>query len=209
MTNLAKAANNLKRSRWVLLILLILFVSVLLIIEFRHIYTPTNEEIIESILKVNAYTANAEYSIKNSRGEYKEEVSMCYSKEDGMRLRFSNDRIKVYKDNNIYIKDNDCEYDIDRNFDSFYPLGFVQDILGYEIIDIMDGTEDWGELEYLEVDINISSKNKHLSKARLYINKEDKVPILIKIYDADEKERVIITYKEFQYLKEIDKSKII
>ena len=58
----------------------------------------------------------------------------------------------------------------------------------------------------MEIYINLSSKNKHLSKAIVYINKEDKSPIITKIYNSDGEESVIIVYDKFEYLENIDKN---
>jgi len=206
MARLEKIAKHLKRIKWVLLILLVPFISILLIIQFRHIYVPTNEEIVEAVVNAKGYSTKAEYIINNSRGEYRDKTSMYYSREDGMRLEYGEDRTKIYKNGIISIEENDYKYELNGDFDLLYPLGFVQNILGYEIKDIKEGSEEWGEMKYLEIDVDIPSKNKHISKAKIYINKEDKVPILTKIYDDENNERVMIIYKEFEYLKEIDKN---
>lgn len=206
MAILAKMAKHLKKIKWVLLILLIPFISILLIIQFRHVYIPTNEEIVEYIVNGNGYTTKAEYIIINSRGVYNEETSMYYSKDNGMRLEYGEDRIKIYKDGIINIKESDYKYEVDGDFDSLYPMGFVQNILTYKINEIYEGSEEWGEIKYIEVNVDIPSKNKHISKAKIYINKEDKAPIITKIYDDEGNERVIIKYKEFEYLREIDKN---
>lgn len=199
-----KLAKYLKKIKWVLLILLVPFISIFLIIQFRHVYMPTNEEIVESLINTKGYTTKAEYIIKNSRGEYKEETSMYYSKENGMRLEFGENRIKIYKNGIISIQENEYKYELNGDFDSLYPMGFVQNILGYEIEDIKEGSEEWGEIKYIEINVNIPSKNRHISRAKVYINKEDKAPIVTKIYDDENNERVIIKYKEFENLKEID-----
>jgi outer membrane lipoprotein-sorting protein len=43
-----------------------------------------------------------------------------------------------------------------------------------------------------------------MTSAKLYINKENKVPIVAKIYDIDKQERVTIIYKDFEYVKKFD-----
>lgn len=206
MARLEKIAKHLKKIKWVLLILLVPFISILLIIQFRHTYVPTNEEIVEAVVNAKGYSTKAEFIINNSRGEYKDETSMYYSRDDGMRLEYGEDRIKIYKNGIISVQESDYKYELNGDFDLLYPLGFVQNILGYEIKDIKEGAEEWGEIKYLEIDVEIPSKNKHISKAKIYVNKEDKVPILTKIYDDEDNDRVMIIYKEFEYLKEIDKN---
>lgn len=201
MARVNKLAKYLKKSKKVLFILLVPFISIFLIIQFRHVYMPTNEEIVESLINTKDYCTRAEYIIKNSRGEHKEEIKMYYSKENGMKLEFGENRIKIYQNGIINIQENEYKYEVNDDFDTLYPMGFVQNILSYEIEDIKENSEEWGEIKYIEINVNIPSKNKHISKAKVYINKEDKTPIVTKIYDDENNERVIIKYKEFEDLK--------
>ncbi|MDU3355930.1 germination lipoprotein GerS-related protein [Clostridium sp.] len=189
-----------------LLLLLIPFISIIAIIGFRHNYAPTNEEIIEYIKKSKAYTSKAEYKIKNSKGEYKEDTNIYYCKDVGMRIEFGQDRIKIYKDGYISIQDKGGKYELEKDFDSLYPLSFVSNLLCGDIEEINEGAEEWGDIQYLEIKVNLSNINDHMTSAKIYINKEDKTPIVTKIYDKDGKNRVDIVYKEFNYLKEIDKN---
>ncbi|MGG7178239.1 germination lipoprotein GerS-related protein [Clostridium paraputrificum] len=197
--------KNIKGKKWMLLLLLIPFISIILIITFRHTYAPTNEEIIEKIKKIDAYNTKAEYIIKNTKSEYKEETNMYYCKDIGMRIEFGEDRVKIYKDGFVSMNDNGDEYEIKENFDTLYPLAFYNNILNNEIKEVKEGAEEWGDIKYLEVDVSLPSKNKHISSAKVYINKEDKSPIITKIFDIDGKERVTIIYKNFKELKEIDR----
>ena len=49
-----------------------------------------------------------------------------------------------------------------------------------------------------------SSKNKHLNKAEFYVDKDKKVPVLLRILDDNNKERVVITYKDFKIEKSLN-----
>ena len=187
-------------------LLLVPFISIFLIIQFRHIFMPTNDEIIEYVMKSEGYRSDAEYTIINSKGKFEEEVTMYYKKNYGFRVEFPEERVKIYKDGYISIVENDYEYELNEGFDTLYPLGFVSNILKNEITEVNEGTEEWGDIKYLEICINLSIKNKHLCKAKVYINKEDKSPIVTKIYDSDGEESVIIVYDDFNYLDNIDKS---
>lgn len=195
-----------ERKVLLLLLLLIPFISIIAIIGFRHNYAPTNEEIIEYIKKSKAYTSKAEYKIKNSKGEYKEDTNIYYCKDVGMRIEFGQDRIKIYKDGYISMQDKGGKYELEKDFDSLYPLSFVSNLLCGDIEEINEGAEEWGDIQYLEIKVNLSNINDHMTSAKIYINKEDKTPIVTKIYDKDGKSRVDIVYKEFNYLKEIDKN---
>lgn len=197
--------KKIKGKKLLLLLLIIPFISIILIITFRHTYAPTNEEIIKKIKDLDAYSTKAEYIIKNTKGEYKEETNIYYCKDIGMRIEFGQDRVKIYKDGFINVNDNGDEYELNENFDTLYPLAFYNNLLSNEIKEVKEGSEEWGDIKYLEVDISLPSKNKHIASAKVYINKADKSPIVTKIYDSDGKERVAILYKEFKELKEIDR----
>lgn len=202
-----KVLNKENRKKWILLlILLIPFISIILIVTFRHTYAPTNEEILEKIKDIDAYTVKAEYTIKNSKGEYKEETKMYYCKDVGMRIDFGQDRVKIYKDGFISMKDNGDEYELKDNFDSVYPLSFYNLLLSNEIKEIKEETEDWGDKKYLEVSIDLPGSNEHISTAKLYILKDDRAPIVLKIFDKKDIERVSIAYSDFEEQKDMDKS---
>ena len=62
---------------------------------------------------------------------------------------------------------------------------------------------EWSEEIYLQVDIEYNSNNKHLNKAEFYVDKNKRVPVLLKILDDSNKERVIITYKDFKKEKSL------
>lgn len=193
-----------KFKKWVFLLLLVPFISIIIVIIFRNSYFPTNDEIIEDVRNAENYTSKVEYQMKNSRGEYKENTTIYYSKKKGMRIDFEEDRFKIYKDESININDTGYEYELTGNFDVFYPLAFTNNLLLNEIQEIEEGTEEWGDEEYIGISIELPFKNNHMTSAKLYINKKDKVPIVAKVYDINKQERVTIIYKDFQYLKRFD-----
>ena len=193
-----------KFKKWAFLLLLIPFISIIIVIIFRHSYFPTNDEIIEEVKSAENYTSKVEYQIKNSRGEYKENTTIYYSKEQGMRIEFEENRVKIYNNGSININDNGYEYELKGDFDQFYPLAFTNNLLLNRIQDIKEGSEEWGEGQYIEISIELPFKNNNMTSAKLYINKKDKVPIVAKVYDVNKQERVTIIYKDFEYLKKVD-----
>lgn len=194
----------LNKSKKIMLLLLIPFISIILVVIFRHEYVPTNEEIIEYVKNAKIYSAKAIYLIKNTRGEYKEETNIYYCKDQGMRIEFGKDRVKIYKDGFISMNDNGYKYEIEENMDEVYPLSFMSSLLSNNIISIDEGAEEWGDTKYIAVSIELPFKNNHMALAKLYINKDNKNPIVTKIYDVNNKESLIIIYEDFKYLNEID-----
>lgn len=194
----------MKKGKYVIVLFILLpLITFLIIIQLRHTITPTKEEIIEDIVKADAYKAKVEYIIKNPKGEYNEETTIYYKKGMGYRVEFEEDRVKIYRDGYISVKDNNYEYEIEEGMDTLYILGFVGNLLSNELIDINENTEEWGDIEYLEVLLTLPSKNNHLSKVIIYIDKKDKVPMVTKIYDSNGDEKVIIIYREFEYVEKL------
>lgn len=184
-------------------------IIIILIIIFRLTAEPSNEEIIETLKNIKNYSTKVEYIIKNSRGEEREETIQYYCSEIGGRIDFGEDRIKFYKDDKIIVKDNisNKKYEIDKDMDNFHSLAFMNQMLNLPMVDgeIKEGQEEWGDTEYLELICQLPFKNEHLDKARIFIDKNNKIPIGTIIYDKKGNDKVKIIYKEFQKLKKIDK----
>ena len=189
------SSNNF---RWIFFTL-IPIITIIIIIQFRRIVMPTNEEIIQYIKNVNSYSTKIEYTIRNSKGNYVEEVEAKYNKGNGMTVIFPDNKIKIYKDEFISINEKNLEYDLNSDSDLLFPLGFINKILEGNISNIDEKTEEWGDIKYLDIDIELDSKNNHMKKIKVYINKGDKTPILIKVFDKDNCEKVTIKFKDFNF----------
>lgn len=194
----------MKKKFFIASLIIIPFISIFLIVVFRVKFYPTNEEIMDSLKGIEYYKADVEYVIKNSHGEYKEDTTIFFGSDMGMRIEFEGDRIKVYKDNSIKVTGDNKEYQVNSSFDYVYPLSFISYILENSVSEVYRGTEEWGDREYLEVVIKLSETNRHISYGKLYIDKKERKPIGIKIYDIDNNESIIIKYNNFTYLKKID-----
>lgn len=181
---------------------------ILLIILCRNIITPSNEDIINQLKHTKCYSSKVEYVFKNSRSEIKENTMQYYSFGKGSRIEFGDgyNRVKVYKGGDIKIEGNtdDEEYTLDKDIDVIYPLAFIENILSNPINgDIKEVKAEWSKDIYLQVNIEYNSKNKHLNKAQFYINKNTKSPVLLKVLDDNDKERILITYKDFKKEKNL------
>lgn len=184
------------------MLVLIPIIIILLIIIFRHNVVPSNEEIINGLRDTKYYTSQVEYSFKNSKAEFSETTLQYYSADNGGRIEFKDgyNRIKVYKGGEIKVEGEQEQKDftLDKDIDNLYPLAFIENILSNPIIgEIKEVKAEWGDSEYLEVNVEYNSKNKHLNKAQFYVDKNKRVPVLLKILDDDDRERVLITYKDF------------
>jgi len=175
---------------------------ILLIIVCRNVITPSNQDIINELKNTKCYSSKVEYVFKNSKSQFKESTIQYYSFDKGSRIEFKNgyDRVKVYKGEDIKVEENATdEYILDKNIDIIYPLAFIENVLSNpQDGDIKEVKADWGQGVYLQVDMKYSGKNKHLNKAELYVDKNKKVPVLLKILDDSNKERIVIIYKDFK-----------
>ncbi|WP_297417729.1 germination lipoprotein GerS-related protein [Clostridium sp.] len=189
------------------IIILIPILVISLVILCRHAITPSNEDIVKELQNTKCYSSEVEYVFKNSKSEFQENTMQYYSFDKGSRIEFqdSSNRVKVYKGGEIKVEGNDNEdYTLDKNIDVIYPLAFIENVLSnYQVDDIKEVKSEWGEGVYLQVNIEYNSKNRHFNKAEFYIDKSKRVPVLLKILDDNDKERIVITYKNFKEEKNL------
>ncbi len=179
-----------------------------LVILLRITAEPTNEEIIESLKNIKAYKTEVEFIVKNSRDEERQDTVQYYKEDLGGRIDFGEDRTKIYKDNEILVKDyiSNKEYTMAIGMDELYSISFLNKLLSYPINNegIKEGQEEWGETEYIVFTSELFLKNDSLNKVKIFIDKNKKVPIGAIIYDKDNADRVTIVYKNFEKLKDIE-----
>ena len=198
--NLKKSLFN-KKVIIGILVFIPIFV-ILLIILCRDAITPSNQDIINELKNTKCYSSKVEYVFKNSKSQFEESTMQYYSFNKGSRIEFKDgyERVKVYKGEEIKVEGNaDEEYILDKDIDIIHPLAFIENVLSNpQDGEIKEVKAEWGEGIYLQVDINYNSENKHLNKAEFYIDKDKKVPVLLRILDDNNKERVVISYKDFK-----------
>ena len=131
-----------------------------------------------------------------------------YSFDKGSRIEFKDgyEGVKVYKGEEIKVEGTkDEEYILDKDIDIIYPLAFIENVLSNpQSGEIKEVKADWGEGTYLQVDMKYNSKNKHLNKAEFYVDKNKKVPVLLRILDDKNQESIVITYKDFKKEKNLN-----
>lgn len=202
-----KGKKKIKSKVLLSTLLLVPIITILLIILFRQILIPTNDEILNNIKNIKEYSTGAEYTFKNSRGEIKELTTQYYSENKGLRIEFGQDKktIKVYNGGQIQVKDyKGEEFELDENIDVIYPLASISNIFSNKVLgEIKESPKEWGDGSYLEIDLKYDMNNKHFDEGKFYIDKKTKSPILLKIFDINGAERVIITYKDFKVEKNL------
>lgn len=200
----------MKKKIIIAVLLLIPFISILLVVVFRGIILPTNEEIIKSLKNIKYYEANVEYIIKNSMGEEREDTKQYYSKDKGVRVEFGDDIVKIYKNDGIRVIDNisKSDYVIDKDLDVLHPLAFMNKILSFPVKtdSLKQDQEEWGDTVYIQLDLELFLDNEHLNVARLFVDKKNKTPIGIIVYNNNGEDTLRIVFKDFKKVKQIDDS---
>ena len=198
----------IKKKIIITLLLIIPFISIFLVVIFRGILSPSNEDIIRDLKNIKCYETKVEYIVKNSKGEERESTVQYYSKEEGVRVEFDDDKVKLYKSDGIHVRDNSStgEYVIESDMDILHSMAFMNKILSYPLKSdsIKEGQEEWGDKIYIQVDTELFLNNEHFNSARIFINKKTKTPIGIVIYDKDGNDSVRIIYEDFKIVKEVD-----
>ena len=198
----------MKKKIIITLLLIIPFISIFLVVIFRGILSPSNEDIIRDLKNIKCYETKVEYIVKNSKGEERESTVQYYSKEEGVRVEFDDDKVKLYKSDGIHVRDNSStgEYVIESDMDILHSMAFMNKILSYPLKSdsIKEGQEEWGDKIYIQVDTELFLNNEHFNSARIFINKKTKTPIGIVIYDKDGNDSVRIIYEDFKVVKEVD-----
>ena len=199
--------RNSHISIWIILsAFTITFFIIILVISFRHSYVLTNEEVVERIKNIPIYKSEIEYTIKNSKNEYSEDINLLYYKKLGLRIEFEQGRVKIYKDGYISVKEKENKYEVDEGIDRVYPLASINNILSNNVLTIEEGQEEWGDKVYIKVIVKLPFENEHMDYAYIFLDKENQIPVVTQIYDVKDKERIRITYKNFEKLKEVDKN---
>lgn len=198
----------MKKKIIILLLLIVPFISIFFVIIFRANFLPNNKDIIRDLKNIKCYETKVKYIVKNSKGEEREDTNQYYSSNYGVRVEFEDKKIKIYKNNNIYVRDalDDNEYVLSDDMDIVHSLAFMNKILSYplKIDSIKEGQEEWGESIYIQVDTELFLENEYFDTARIFINKKTKVPIGIIVYDKDGNDSLRIIYDDFKVVKMID-----
>ena len=192
---------------WIILTLFTIPILILIIIIFfRHSYVLTNKEVVERIKNTRMYKSEIEYTVKNSRSEYSENIRLLYYKNMGLRIEFEKDRVKVYKNGQIFIEESGNEYEANKGVDEVYPLADINNILSNEVLTIEEGKEEWGDKIYIKLIVKLPFENEHMDYACIFLDKENQIPLMTQIYDVKDNERIRITYKTFKKLKKLDEN---
>lgn len=167
-------------------------------------------EITEFLKNIENYSSDVKIILKNNKQKIAYDTVQIYNKSLGHIVNLNNERIFIYKDQNIYVKDikNDKVYVQDNDFDKTFRLSFISEYVKmlYTNEQINYSYESIDDKEYMLIHYFIPGVNRNFSEAVLYINSENMKPKKVYIYDKDGIETMEVVYENFKIDEEIDNS---
>ncbi|MBC2579563.1 hypothetical protein HGI79_04440 [Clostridium sp. DJ247] len=147
--------------------------------------------------------------IENDKQVVNYNGKQAYSKKYGQRLDLEKNRILIYKENKIYVKDihNGFNYDTDKDFDSVFKQSFIGEYINliYTNEKIKTFYKNIDNNEFQVIELDIPGNNKNIDKAELYINATGFTPKYLYIYDNKNRKKITVEYSNFAANTELDK----
>ncbi len=167
------------------------------------------EKNIDYLKNLDSYSCNINMKIENDKQTINYTGKQFYDKRYGYRFELDKNRLMVYKDNKILVKDlqSGLKYDTEKDFDSLFKLSFIGEYIGmiYTNEVVKNSSKKIGNEEYQVVHLDIPGNNKNISKAELYINRQSSLPKYVIIYDSKGKKKIDVEYSDFKANPELQK----
>nr|WP_025776309.1 germination lipoprotein GerS-related protein [Clostridium botulinum] len=184
----------------------------IILATFLFIHFNKNNEYGDSIdyLKnLESYSCDVEINIKNKKQTIQYKGKQFYNKELGYRFELNKDRILLYTNNKIFVKDlaNGVKYNKDKEFDKFYRLTFIGEYicLLYTNEEMKVDLRDKENSKYEVITLTIPGNNRNAVKAELFVEDEKNIPKKLIIYDSKNNESAVINYTNFIPNSNLDK----
>lgn len=157
---------------------------------------------VTNILKdLKSYSTDFTMEIKNDKQIVTYNGKHFYDKALGHRMELGQERVFIYKEDMIYVKDktNDVEYTLDKSFDEGFRLSFPEEYvqLLYSNEEIKYELKEMEGKKYQLIHLIVPGNNKDIDKAVMYVDLETNLPEYVFIYDSKNNEKMKVTYKNF------------
>lgn len=196
----------MKKEPLLITVLVLIFVVVFVSCGKRNDDTEKN---IDYLKNLDSYSCNINMKIENDKQVVNYDGKQFYDKRYGYRFELEKNRLMIYKDNKILVKDlqNGLKYDTDREFDSLFKLSFIDEYIGliYTNEVVKSSSKKINNVEYQVIHLDIPGNNKNINKAELYIDKHNSVPKYVFIYDSKGKKKIDVEYSNFKANLELGK----
>lgn len=200
----------MKNKKAYALIFLILIGITIGITTFLRSSKNTTEEmkILELLNGIKTYRSSITIEVKNQRNNIKYEGTQVYKKNLGYKLVLNDSRTFIFKGDDIAVKDEESTraYTLNKSFDEVFKYGFVGEFISlvYTNEELKFEKETIDGKEYYVITTLIPGSNNNIFKGKMYYSIEDYAPKKILILDINNEERVIFTYKNFNWTDKVE-----
>ncbi|MDF2880647.1 MAG: hypothetical protein K0R54_1204 [Clostridiaceae bacterium] len=188
--------------------LCVIALSTMCIFLFGCGNTKNPEEAIDYLKNLKSYKCNIVIETKNNRQSLNYEGKQYYDSNNGTRLELGDDRVLIYKGNDIFVKDlkNNSQYTTDESYDKTYKLSFIKNFVDliYSNENIKTYYKKLDEKEYEIIELEIPGDNLNIQKAALYVSAEDYLPQWMIVYDSNYREVLRFVYTDFKTNVQMD-----
>lgn len=192
-----------------LLILSIMSFIFLILLSGCNKNTKDTEKAIDYLKDLDSYSCDINMKIQNDKQVINYSGKNFYDKKYGYRFELDKNRVLIYKEDKIFVKDlqNGLAYDTDKDFDSVFKLCFIGEYIGliYTNEKIENSFKNVNGEEYQIIHLDIPGNNKNISRADLYVNLRDNFPKYLIVYDNKNKEKINVEYSNFKFNPELQK----
>ena len=202
--------ENMKNKKAYALIFLILIGITIGITTLLRSSKNTTEEmkILELLNGIKTYRSSITIEVKNQRNNIKYEGTQVYKKNLGYKLVLNDSRTFIFKGDDIAVKDEESTraYTLNKSFDEVFKYGFVGEFISlvYTNEELKFEKETIDGKEYYVITTLIPGSNNNIFKGKMYYSIEDYAPKKILILDINNEERVIFTYKNFNWTDKVE-----
>lgn len=201
--------KNKKAYALIFLILILIGITIGITTLLRSSKNTTEEmRILELLNGIKTYRSSITIEVKNQRNNIKYEGTQVYKKNLGYKLVLNDSRTFIFKGDDIAVKDEESTraYTLDKSFDEVFKYGFVGEFISlvYTNEELKFEKETIDGKEYYVITTLIPGSNNNIFKGKMYYSIEDYAPKKILILDINNEERVIFTYKNFNWTDKVE-----
>lgn len=165
------------------------------------------EKVIDYLKNLDSYSCDINMKIQNDKQVINYSGKHFFDKKYGYRFELDENRILIYKEDKIFVKDlqNGLSYDTDKDFDSVFKLCFIGEYIGliYTNEKVENSFKNINNEEYQIIHLDIPGNNKNISRADLYVNLRDNFPKYLIVYDSKDREKINVEYSNFKFNPEL------
>lgn len=193
-----------------IIVFFILFLFIVVSCKIEKIENP--EQAFDYVKGIKNYVSDVRITFKNERSEESVFLRQYSCSNGSYRLDLEEERIYIYKDNKIFVKDleNNREYFLDKNFDEVYKYTFLNEYIKliYSMDQVRYFKESYGEGDQIKnfygAEVNLPINNLNINSAILYLDIEKCSPVKLEIFDINKDVRILVEYLTFETLGDID-----